>query len=193
MVNIVKARQKAKKGEQRPAGVERVNKLEKFKEHAGTAVLAASSTVAAPAPDEIEVLTFRIDGEQYAIEVERVMEIATPRLLTRVPNADPFIRGVMSLRGIVVTIVDVRKRLRHTRENGEGGQIIVVNDPGGPIGFDVDRVLRPTRVAHQDVDAHPVVHATEERPAIRGVFRQQNALTILLDLEKLLHAGQPVS
>ena len=182
MVNLVKARQKAKKKVEPRV---REDKLEKFKATVGTAAPVRVEASAAAAVDELEVLTFRIDGEQYAIEVGRVMEIATPRRLTRVPNANPFVRGVMSLRGIVVTIVDVRKRLRHARD-GEGEQIIVVNDEGGPIGFDVDRVLRPTRVAREDVDAHPVVHPSEERPAILGVFRQQDALTILLDLDKLL-------
>ena len=184
MVNLVKARQKAaKKGAQRAPVAER-DKLERYKETVGT---AAPVRVAVETEEShgLDVLTFRIDGEQYAIDVERVMEIATPRPLTRVPNADPFVRGVMSLRGIVVTIVDVRRRLRHTRE-GEGAQILVVNDPGGPIGFDVDRVLRPVTVPRDAVEAHPVVHSSEESPAILGVFREQNALTILLDLEKLL-------
>ena len=188
MVNIVKARAKAKKGkaEPPPALPPRAsdNRLEKFKETAGK---KRETTVIAPVvqEDALQLLTFAIDGEQYAIEIERVAEIATPRALTRVPNTDPFVRGVMSLRGSVVSVVDVRARLRHTRE-GEGEQVIVVTDGSGLIGFDVDRVLRPTQIGRSLVEPHPVVHTSEERPAIRGVFRHSGALTILLDLEKLL-------
>ena len=187
MVNLVKARQKAKKRDTATGGergAAKADKLEQFKSEAGqrrdVAVRAESA-----APDILELLTFTITNEHYAIEVERVIEIATPRPLTRVPNADSFVRGVMSLRGTVVTIVDVRGRLRHP-QNSDGQQVIVVTDRGGPIGFHVDRVLRPVKIAPDAVEPHPVVHPSEERPAIRGVFRQASALTILLDLEKLL-------
>jgi purine-binding chemotaxis protein CheW len=188
MVNLVKARQKAKKGEQRAASGERkpdVDKLARFKETAGTRRGATAVVESVDEQEQLEVLTFRIDGEQYAIEVERVMEIASPRPLTRVPNAGAFVRGVMSLRGIVVTVVDVRGRLRHAR-TGEGAQVIVVTDGASHIGFDVDRVLRPAKIEKNAIEPHPVVHASEERPSIRGVFREENALTILLDLDKLI-------
>jgi len=192
MVDLVKARAKAKQRRAAPLPSEgrpdaaAPDKLERFKEEAGKRRERATAT-AAPAADadRVELIVFRIDGEQYAIEVERVMEIATPRPLTRVPNADPFVRGVMSLRGIVVTLVDVRARLRHDPHR-RGEQVIVITDQGGPLGFDVDRVLRPVKIGRDAIEPHPVVHASEERPSIRGVFRQQNALTILLDLEKLL-------
>ncbi len=211
MVNLVKAREKAKKGEQRAASSEpAIDKLERFKAGVGMTpvVVAPASSPAVPPPSrrrhgpvgeppgapaaaslaestDLELLTFAIDGERYAIEVERVIEIAAPRPLTRVPNADPFIRGVMSLRGVVVTVVDVRARLRHQR-NGADQQLVVVSDPGGPIGFDVDRVLRPVKVGPETIEPHPVVHPSEEREFIRGVVRQKDALTIVLDLDKLL-------
>ena len=191
MVNIVKARAKAKKGAAPAAPAEVAGKkadaplrLDKYKETAG---LKRASTVVAKVaqPDEIHLLSFAIDGEQYAIDIERVVEIASPRALTRVPNADPFVRGVMSLRGSVVSVVDVRSRLRHVRE-GEGEQVIIVTEGSGLIGFDVDRVLRPLHIGRDSLEPHPVVHSSEERPAIRGVFRHNGALTIFLDLEKLL-------
>lgn len=192
MVNIVKARAKAKKsGAPATTGEAAVKsaaappqRLDRYKETAG---LKRESTVVAPVaqPDQIHLLSFAIDGEQYAIEIERVVEIATPRALTRVPNADPFVRGVMSLRGSVVSVVDVRARLRHARD-GEGQQVIVVTEGSGLIGFDVDRVLRPLHIGRDSFEPHPVVHSSEERPAIRGVFRHNGALTIFLDLEKLL-------
>jgi len=197
MVNLVKARQKAKKGGGPPAPPPKggtspqaakgsaAERLERFKEEAGQKRMVAPATIEQSHPDDLELLTFEIDRERYAIEVERVMEVATPRPLTTVPNADPFILGVMSLRGVVVTMTDVRQRLRHPR-NGIGQQVIVVTAPGGPIGFDVDHVLRPVKIGRDAIEPHPVVHASEERSSIRGVFRHANALTILLDLEKLL-------
>jgi chemotaxis signal transduction protein len=190
MVSLVKARQKAKKEKRQPttdnpaAPQPQTDRLQKFKEQAGR---RREQVVVAPAEakDELHLLTFTIDGEQYAIDVERVQEIATPRALTPVPNADPFILGVMSLRGTVVTVVDVRGRLRHP-PNGAGRQVVVITAQGGPLGFTVDRVLRPLKIDRAAIEPHPVVHASEERPSIRGVFRRVSALTIVLDLDKLL-------
>ena len=54
------------------------------------------------------------------------------------------------------------------------------------IGFIVDRVLRVVKTEAGEIEPHPVVHATELDDAIRGVFRANGALTILLDLDKLL-------
>ena len=54
------------------------------------------------------------------------------------------------------------------------------------MGFVVDRVLRVVKIEADVVDAHPVVHTSEQEESVRGVFRHGDALTILLDLEKLL-------
>ena len=51
-----------------------------------------------------------ISGEHYAVDIERIVEIVRPRPVTRIPNADPSVVGIVSLRGTIVTLVDVRER-----------------------------------------------------------------------------------
>ena len=135
----------------------------------------------------LELLTFTIAGEQYAVDIERIVEIVRPRPVTRVPNADPSIVGIVSLRGTIVTLIDVRSRLRHANaEETPDTRIIVVDHEGETIGFEVDRVLRVVKIGRKDVEPHPVVHASESDDSIRGVFRHTGALTILIDFDKLL-------
>jgi len=137
--------------------------------------------------DQVELLSFIIAGEQYAVSIDHIVEIVTPREATRVPNADPTIVGIISLRGTIVTIIDVRRKLRQPR--GAGGdevRIIVAERGGETLGFEVDRVLRVLKVDSAAIEPHPVVHSSELSEAVRGVFRYANALTILLDLDKLL-------
>jgi len=62
----------------------------------------------------------------------------------------------------------------------------VLEHRGETVGFEVDRVLRVVKTDAGAIEPHPVVHSSELDDAIRGVFRQANALTILLDLDKLL-------
>jgi len=136
---------------------------------------------------QLELLTFVIAGEQYAADIERIVEIVRPRPVTRVPNADESIVGIVSLRGTIVTLIDVRSRLRQAKtEETPDTRVIVVDQQGETIGFEVDRVLRVVKIGRNDVEPHPVVHASEADDSIRGVFRHTGALTILLDFDKLL-------
>ena len=89
------------------------NKLESFKETAGKRRAADAAKQEVEERSRLELLTFVIAGEHYAVDIERIVEIVTPRPVTRIPNADTTIVGIISLRGTIVTLVDVRGKLRH--------------------------------------------------------------------------------
>jgi purine-binding chemotaxis protein CheW len=164
------------------------NKLEAFKEQAGKRRAAETAKLELEDHARLELLTFIISGEHYAVDIERIVEIVTPRAVTRIPNADPSIVGIISLRGTIVTLVDVRRKLRHPEapEVNADTRVVVIDFHNEMIGFIVDRVLRVVKTEAGEIEAHPVVHATELDESIRGVFRANGALTILLDLDKLL-------
>jgi purine-binding chemotaxis protein CheW len=169
------------------------SKLERFKEEAGRRRELDFSSEVSTNTDQLELLAFRIAGEQYAVEIERIVEIVTPRPVTRIPNADAAIVGIISLRGTIVTVMDVRRRLRHPPSNDEtaDSRIVVIEYAGETLGFEVDHVSRVIKVERATIEPHPVVHTSEQRDALRGVFRHANALTILLDLDKLLDVRAP--
>jgi purine-binding chemotaxis protein CheW len=171
------------------------SKLDKFKEQAGKRREAEAGQIAEEetAPEsQLELLTFVIAREQYAVDIERIVEIVTPRALTRIPNADASVVGIISLRGTIVTLVDVRKKLGHppAGEDTADTRIVVIDQHNEMIGFIVDRVLRVVKTGAETIEPHPVVHSTELDESIRGVFRVSDALTILLDLDKLLAEKQ---
>src|SRR6185436_12940557 len=164
------------------------SKLDAFKQTAGQRRQSQSIQAEAGREQQIELLTFVIAGEHYAVHIERIVEIVTPRALTRIPNAEASVVGIISLRGTIVTLVDVRRKLRHPPAAGTtpDTRIVVIDHYNEMIGFLVDRVLRVVKAGAADIEPHPVVHATELDQAILGVFRAGDALTILLDLDKLL-------
>jgi purine-binding chemotaxis protein CheW len=178
----------APESEPAPAPTPASLKLEQFKQIAGKrreGFIERKEEMASA--DQVELLSFVIADEQYAVLIDHVVEIVTPRDVTRVPNADPTIVGIISLRGTIVTIIDVRRKLRHPpSEVGNETRIIVAERGGETLGFEVDRVLRVLKVESAAIEPHPVVHSSELNEAVRGVFRYANALTILLDLDKLL-------
>lgn len=165
------------------------SKLDRFKESAGKRRDAAvAQTVEGEQRDLHELLTFTIADEHYAVDIERIVEIVTPRSVTRIPNADPSVVGIISLRGTIVTLVDVRRKLRHppAGDPTPDTRIVVIDFQREIVGFIVDRVLRVVKADTGAVEPHPVVHAAELDDSILGVFRAGGALTILLDLDKLL-------
>ena len=84
-------------------------------------------------------------------------------------------------------MVDVRAKLHHPRAAaGSDARVIVVEHGGETLGFQVDRVLRVVKLDASTVGPQPVIHSSEQTDAIRGVFQHAGALTILLDLDKLL-------
>ncbi|HEX7191801.1 MAG TPA: chemotaxis protein CheW [Thermoanaerobaculia bacterium] len=214
MVDLVKLRKKAKKQSAAAGGEAAVappsteapppppeprnpvtpqpstDKLSRFMQEAGKlreTVEEESHVEQATETGQLELLTFVIAGEQYAGDIERIVEIVRPRPVTRVPNAEESIVGIVSLRGTIVTLIDVRTRLRHAKtEETPDTRIIVVDHHGETIGFEVDRVLRVVKIGWKDVEPNPVVHSSEADDSIRGVFRHTGALTILIDFDKLL-------
>lgn len=173
-------------------------KLEEFKR---TANVRESDVIAADAEagrgtseSVLELLLFTIAGEQYALAIERIVEIIPPRKATRVPNADETIVGIISLRGTIVSILDIRRRLGHPplQTTGPDSRIIVVEHNGETAGFLVDRVSRVVRIDPEKIESHPVVSTNEQSVFIRGVFHHAQKLSIFLDLETLLRYQEHV-
>ena len=105
-----------------------------------------------------------------------------------VPNADPTIVGIISLRGTIVTVIDVRRKLRHPprarrQRHAHHRRRARRRDPRLRSR---SRSARRSKSTPRAIEPHPVVHSSELSEAVRGVFRHANALTILLDLDKLL-------
>lgn len=166
-------------------------KLEKFRRTAGlrqTDALSTDATEETIAEDILELLLFRLGEEQYALPIETIVEITRPRSATHVPNSGNEVVGIISLRGTVVTILDVRRKLGHAHEftTTDDTRVIVVEYRGETCGFLVDRVSRVVRVARGEIESHPVVNSSEQSEFIRGVFQHNQKLSILLDLDRLL-------
>lgn len=172
------------------------DRLEEFRRTAGIGRADAGEGEkgeSAAEEDRLELLVFQLAGEQYAVEIERIQEIIRPRAVTRVPNAGREVVGIISLRGTIVTILDVRLKLGHPSaaagDTSEESRFVVVNHEGEGAGFLVDRVYRVVAVDAAAVEPHPVVTSNEQSRCIRGVFRHRDRITIVLWMDELLSRG----
>jgi purine-binding chemotaxis protein CheW len=137
-----------------------------------------------PAIEEMELLSFRLGGEEYAVKVDDVREVLKIRELTLVPNAPGYILGVMSLRGAMLPVMDLCRRLGITQaERDEKTRILVVSPDEEDVGLMVDRVSGVLRVLPDAIKPVPenIEHGAE---FLRGIVRKEDRLYILLDLMK---------
>lgn len=135
---------------------------------------------------ELHLVTFNL-GEEYGVPINQVQEIVRVGGITKVPNAPSYMEGVINLRGRVLPVLNLRKRLRiEEKEISKASRIIVTEVGAKVIGLLVDAVSHVVKVASESVEAAPEEVLEVDTDYITGVCKLQNRLIILLDLEKLL-------
>jgi len=133
---------------------------------------------------ELELLSFRLGGEEYAVTVDDVREVLNLRDLTPVPNTPAYVLGVTSLRGAMLPVVDLCKRLGLTPGvRDDKSRIIVVNPDEEDVGLIVDRVTGVLRIMPDAVKPAPE-NVEQGAEFLRGIVRRDDKLYILLDLQK---------
>jgi purine-binding chemotaxis protein CheW len=133
---------------------------------------------------EIEMLSFRLSGEEYAVMVADVREVLKIPELTRVPNAPEYIQGVTSLRGTMLPVIDLCTRLGlKPAERNEKARIIVISTDDEDVGLIVDRVNGVIRALPESIKPAPE-HVEQGADLLRGIVRQGDKLHIVLDLHK---------
>ncbi|RMH70181.1 MAG: chemotaxis protein CheW [Gemmatimonadetes bacterium] len=130
-------------------------------------------------------ISFLLDNQEFGIPITRVREIKELVPVVRVPNAPPYITGVINLRGTIVPILDLRTRLGlpqvpSSRDTG----IIIVNVENRLCGLVVDRVEDVKTIRSSDIDKTPeFVLEKLDVSFIDGVARIGDMLLVLLDID----------
>lgn len=140
--------------------------------------------------DQLQLVSFWIGEEEFAIDILRVREINRMMLITRVPESADAVEGVINLRGLIVPVIDLRKQfsVEHNEQEVDESRIVVVDISGRVIGFIVDRVNEVLRIDRSIVDPPPSMMSGKSSDFIQGVGKLKDRLLILLDLDKLFNA-----
>ncbi len=164
--------------------------------------MQARDPAAAPAPGDpalAQLCTFRVGGEDYAIDIMRLREIIPPLPVTPVPRAPSFVEGVIRLRGDVIPVVDVRRRLGlpltpATRKT----KILIIHVAGRRLGLVVDEVTEVIRIPRTEIrPAPPLVDGQGPRFFLGvsggegGARRGAGRLRLLLNVRALLEPVTP--
>lgn len=142
---------------------------------------------ASTAEELLQLVSFHIGSEEFGLDILRVQEINRMVEITRVPNAPPFVSGVINLRGRVIPIVDLRERFGLSKkENDKNTRIIVVELKGRVVGFVVDSVQEVLRIPKRITEPPPPMVAGIGSEYITAVGKLEDRLLILIDLERIL-------
>ena len=135
----------------------------------------------------LQLVSFSLDDEVFGIEILHVQEIIRMVEVTYVPNAPPFVKGVINLRGRIIPVVALRERLGFPpAEQTKHTRVLVVELVSKVVGFVVDAVSEVLRVPTDTIEDAPNLSSTVDADYIVGVVKLPDKLMILLDLEKLL-------
>lgn len=137
-----------------------------------------------------EYLAFGLAGEMYAVEIAHVAEILKPPPITQVPRAPATVLGVISVRGKLVTVVDLRRRFGLPEAPIDRRTRILLADVGRgeQIGLLVDEVQQVWRLSADEIESAHVLGA-DQPPHIAGIGRPAGAaLLILIDLRPLVES-----
>ncbi|MEM6393703.1 MAG: chemotaxis protein CheW [Planctomycetota bacterium] len=150
----------------------------------------AAETNAAADSDLLQLVTFVVGSEEYAIPILAVQEINRMMAITRVPQSPPFVEGVINLRGKIIPVIDLRRRFgidANTTTGDERIIVVEVNNEGDTrvLGFTVDRVNEVLRIGRDIVDPAPALATGNESDYVQGVGKLEDRLLILLALERL--------
>ena len=141
--------------------------------------------------DFLGLVSFNLGEEEFAVDILKVREINRKISITQVPNAPSFVEGVMNLRGKVIPVIDLRKRLGLApKVHDNNTRVIVVELDGKIVGFVVDTVREVLRIPRSITEAPPSLIANIESDLIAAVGKLEHRLLILLNLEKLLSPNE---
>jgi len=136
--------------------------------------------------NEIQLVSFKLEDEEFGIPIEDVQEIIRMKEITRIPGTRRFVEGVIDLRGQILPIINLRKKLNlEEKEFNNSTRIVVITVEDIETGIIVDNVSEVLRVSKDSVKNPPALLG-EDTQYITGIVRFDSRLIILLNVKSII-------
>ena len=137
--------------------------------------------------DEEHLVLFTLGGEHYGVDISRVREINEIQSITALPQAPPFIEGVINLRGQIIPVMNLRKRLGlPSADTNTESRIMVVQVGEQGLGLLVDDVREVIKIPADAVVPPSQFVTTERSRFLRAIAKVEDRLVVLFELDQLL-------
>jgi purine-binding chemotaxis protein CheW len=144
-----------------------------------------------PGDDREDYVTFIIKDQSFGVPVLKVQDILTPDKIANIPMSPPEVKGSINLRGRIVTVIDVRVRLGlEKRDPSESSMGVTVEHENDLYTLLVDSVGDVIGLSSEGYDGNPSTLDPLWREFALGIYRLEDKLMVILDIEKLLNLKQ---
>jgi len=138
--------------------------------------------------NETQFVIFKLEKESYAIDIMKVQEITDFRTATAVPDAPDYIYGVINLRGNIVPIINLKKKLNiHEETDVENRRIVIVNINKTQVGVAVDDASQVLTLSADQIDRAPQAIRKKGTNLISGIGKSEDAIILIVDFESLIN------
>lgn len=140
----------------------------------------------------IQLVSFNLGAEEYAVEVLMVREIIRMTAITHIPNTPPSVEGIINLRGKVIPIISLRNRFGMPgTEDDQHTRIMVMDIAGKLMGFIVDGVSEVIRISNSEIQPPPSIAAGGmDQDFICGVIKHGEQLLLMLQLDRMFSSDE---
>jgi purine-binding chemotaxis protein CheW len=140
--------------------------------------------------NELHIIGFKVGRETYGVPITALHEIVRVPEVTAVPDAPEYVEGVINLRGRIVSVLDLRKRLGQSEPGHERhNRILVVRHREKLAGLIVDSASEVLKIAEGDIEPSPTESLEGGIKCVTGLGKHEGRLIVLLDLDKLLDSS----
>ncbi len=144
--------------------------------------------------ENVQMISFSIGSERFGVPILVVQEIIMMSTITEIPNSPEFVEGVINLRGNIIPVIDLRRRLRLRGYSKDasvvqkpGTRILVVEIEGSVTGFIVDSVAKVITVPASRISPPPdIIVAGVQSLYISGVVHLDEGILVILDFRRIL-------
>lgn len=131
----------------------------------------------------MQVLIFKLGDEKFAVETSKVQVINDMMEVTKVPNAPSYIRGLINLRGNIISLLDINLLLSMSNREGTQENVIILNMEEEQVGISVDEVEEVIDVEEELMEK---MQDQGSKPYIKGIINFGDKIVTLIDIDKLI-------
>ena len=156
---------------------------------------APDSDFESPDTQKGKYMTFKSGSEYFGLEIQYVQQIIQFQTITRIPETEDYIKGLINLRGKIIPVVDVRVRFRQEAcEYNDKTCILVINVKSMTVGLIVEQIAEVVEIKEENILPPPTIGRADKghNKYVYGIGKVGNSVKLLLDPEKLLYGDEPV-
>ena len=131
----------------------------------------------------MQVVVFKVNEEQFAVEASQVQSINDMMEITKVPKSDGYIKGLINLRGNIISLLDINLLLDIEKSTEQQENIIILNLQEESVGVTVDQVDEVLEIEENLIEK---IENDRNKTYIKGVINFKDRIVTLIDIEKLI-------